>query len=164
MLLPIELENLIFRFAWNKNLSKMDILEQIDALNDIHDSIPFEMLNPLVWETQLAREIPNPYIDGFPFHPLNHINSNSIWMPDLLHLPSQLNRNFYHRNRTYRSVFNRHLRRLYFEGFTPYNQVLARYLIHIQNEDFVFWSTARGDRLIQLIDRCVPLQARDFPY
>jgi len=162
--IPTDLANLILAFCWNKDLTVKRVLEQLLFVEDVQDSVPSEFFSPLAWDSVLEQQIPNPYIESFPFHPLCHLDNQSLWGSCLWHLPSQLNRTFFRRNRTYRNVLRRHVHYLYINGFRYYNTILSKYLIHIGVQDFSPYTCTHTDkeRIIRLLEECYPLASLDF--
>ena len=117
-----------------KKISYLDLHIDIYRCEDIQDSIPAVLLNLVVYDEHQGW-VPSPYRACFPYWPTLDIDKNTIWSDCVDYLPGVLNSHFFRREKTYRSVFRRHLKELRSSGFSNYNTVMSRYLSRIAIND-----------------------------
>ena len=136
--IPDDLVKIITSYAWGKHMTLIQIRNQLSLAEDIQDSVSGILLNSIVFDYQIGQHIPNPFKSTYPFSPIHHIDKNSIWseIPSLL--PNVLDKRFYTRIKSYRSVFARYIDKMQSSGFITYNQVLLKFLIKIELTDFVY--------------------------
>ena len=134
--MPKHLFWIITRYAWNKAISYKALLYDIYRVEDIQDSVPAVFLNVVCYETELNCWVPSPYRSTYPYFPTVDLDLYTLWSSCLEYIPGIISVDFYHREKTYRSVFTRHLRHLKCSGFRQYNFLLARYLSRIEKTDF----------------------------
>jgi hypothetical protein len=133
---PIDVFYIVTDFAWKKKITYSDLFKQISATEDIQDSVPFFLLNVVVFDSKTFAWVPSPFRPCFPFSPLSDVDKTTIWSESLKYFPNTINSAFFRKNHTYRNCFRRHIERLFASGFSTYNFVLEKYLSKLTVKDF----------------------------
>ena len=132
---PDDVFSLIVEFAWGKKLSKLDLYVDLHKVSDIQDCVPPFFLNVVCYDCELNTWVPSPFRSTYPYVPTMDLDSFTFWSNTLEYLPGVIHTDYYRREKTYRSVFVRHIRQMKTSGFELYNFLLARYFGRIQNTD-----------------------------
>ena len=134
--LPKHVFWLITTYAWNKRLTLLDLQLDLTKVDDIQECVPRVFLNPVCYDSELNTWVPSPFRAAYPYFPTVDLDLYTIWSTCLEYIPGVIALEFYRREKTYRSVFRRHLRQLKTSGFAMYNFLLARYFERILKNDF----------------------------
>jgi hypothetical protein len=152
---PNDVFQIVTDFAWGKKLKYSDLLRQIELTTDVQDSIPYFLLNVVVFDSKIYTWVPSPFRPCFPFYPLVDIDKTSIWSETLKYFPNTINSTFFRTNHTYRNCFRRHVERLFLSGFSSYNFLLNKYLSKLTVNDFP--SELNFSEMVQILLQGAPL-------
>ena len=145
----LDCQRLITDYAWQDPLTFDELLRQVRICEDIQDSVPPALLNPVVFDSLQDQYVPSPFRSGFPFYPVTNLACTTYWNSFLRFLPVYVTGDFLREQKTYRNVFRRLVDKVYRSGFLHFNRLLTRFLIHLKRSDFANHVDLETERLIR---------------
>jgi hypothetical protein len=128
-------QKIVTSFAWDVPITFVDLIQQVLICEDIQDSVPPSLLNPVVYDNNLNQYVPSPFRMGFPFYPVTNLACTTYWNRFLRYLPLYVTGEYLSAQKTYRNVFRRLVDKVYRSGFLHFNRLLSRYLVHLCESD-----------------------------
>ena len=126
--------SIISELTWNLKISQHDLLLDFQRLRDVHESIPHEMLSPVVYVNYREEWLPNPYIEWYPYFPLKYILPSTIFSELVLYIPHYLRHEYFFGK--YRGPVVKKCSALKTTGLSLYNQMYFKFFRGLSKRDF----------------------------
>ena len=151
--IPNDVFKIVAEFAWKCAVSRDEILKDIRFLQDVHNSIPHDLLSVVCYSSTLNRFVPSPFLDYYPFYPLKYIKSDTIFSGKMIYIPDFLNATYY--SNRYKACLVKKFTLLNETGFSLYNKLYFNVLQKLKPTDF----DKEHIHMFEFIRRLSPLRA-----
>jgi hypothetical protein len=156
MNIPRDLQSIILEFTYGRRFHFDELYTQMNFVSMIQCNIHPIFFYPVCLDINTGMYVPNPYREGFPHHDTVQIHNSSIFSPEILHIPDQLQNNFF--KGRYKGPIVRKFERLFKDGFKTWNRLFFSFFVDIKKEHLL----PEYSKMFEIVDSLFPIDT-SFP-